>query len=259
MIKTIWITGASSGIGEALAREYYRQGHNVVISARSEDKLNSLKEDLKADSRVLVLPLDLSSSDGFDTFTQQVITKFKAIDVLINNGGISQRSLAIETNISVVKRIFTVNVFGTIELTTSVLKQMRKQGYGSIATVSSLVGKFGTPFRSSYSASKHALHGYFDSLRAELDKSISISIICPGFVNTNVTINSLVGDGSQQGSMDEATSKAMEPCEFAVKAIKAIDSKKQEAYIGGNEVIGVYLKRFVPGIFSNIIRKVKVK
>lgn len=260
MTKTVWITGASSGIGEALAKKYNSEGHNIVISARNEVKLNSLKNTLiNHENSVLVLPLDLSDYKDFDSIAQKVIDRFGSIDILINNGGISQRSLAVETNIDVTKKIFEVNVFGTIALTKSALKDMVLKESGSIVVISSLVGKFGTPFRSSYSASKHALHGYYDSLRAELSESINVTIICPGFVNTNVSLNALTATGEVQGSMDEATGKAMSPSDFANKAFKVIENKVEEASIGGKEIVGVYLKRFVPWLFSKIIKKAKVK
>jgi short-subunit dehydrogenase len=137
---------------------------------------------------------------------------------------------------------------------------MLAQGRGTIVLISSLVGKFGTPFRSAYSASKHALHGYYDSLRAELtNKNIQITIVCPGFIRTNVSINALVGDGSAQNSMDAAQANGMSPERCAQKIIQGITKKKEEMYVGGKEIYGVWLKRFFPKLFSRFVKTAKVR
>lgn len=135
---------------------------------------------------------------------------------------------------------------------------MLSQGKGHLVVVSSLVGKFGTPLRSAYSASKHALHGYFDSLRAEIEQNIAITIVCPGFIKTQVTINALTANGDAQGTMDHAQENGMLPEVCAQEIIKAINAKKQEVYIGGKETKSVLLKRFLPKLFAKIIRKAKV-
>ena len=152
-----------------------------------------------------------------------------------------------------------INYFGTVALTQVVVPAMIKQGGGHVVVISSLVGKFGTKFRSSYSASKHALHGYFDSMRTEVfDKNINITLVCPGFVKTNVTLNALTGEGENQNIMDEIMHNAMEPADCAQIIIKAIEKKKEEIFFGGKEKYGVFLKRFFPKVFSNYIRKAKV-
>lgn len=258
MSQTVWITGASSGIGKALALKYYQEGFNIVLSARKKEALDEVAKTFKDQKRVLVLPLDLSQNESFESEVSQVLKSFPSIDILINNGGISQRAKAIGTELPVTKKLMNVNFFGTVALTQEVLKSMVKKGKGKIVVISSLVGKFGTPLRSSYSASKHALHGYFDSLRAELPEEIKVLIICPGFVNTNISINALSHDGHSTGVMDEAQDKAMSAQEFAKKAFIRIEKSKEESYIGGKEILGVYLKRFFPGLFSRIIRIAKV-
>ena len=152
-----------------------------------------------------------------------------------------------------------IDFWGTVVLSKSILPKMIANNGGQIVTVTSLVGKFGTKFRSSYSAAKHALHGYFDSLRSEVwDKNISVTIVCPGFINTNVSINALVGNGKNQGTMDDAQVKGMHVDVFAEKMYNAISSKKEEVYIGGKEIYGVYIKRFFPRLFSKMMRKQKV-
>jgi short-subunit dehydrogenase len=179
---------------------------------------------------------------------------------LVNNGGISQRALAKETTLEVDKKLMAVNYFGTVALTKALLPNMLTHQLGHIVTITSLTGKFGSPYRSSYAASKHALHGFFDSLRAELyDAHIKVTLICPGFIRTNVSKNALTGDGAKLGTMDEATDKGMDPARLAHKILQAIEDGKEEAYFGGKEVLGVYLKRFFPHYFAKMILKAKVR
>jgi short-subunit dehydrogenase len=131
---------------------------------------------------------------------------------------------------------------------------------GHIVTITSLTGKFGSPYRSSYAAAKHALHGFFDSLRAELaETAIKVTLICPGFIRTNVSRNALTGSGEKLGTLDEATDKGMAPERLARKILRTIETGKEEAYFGGKEVLGVYIKRFFPKYFSSIIKKAKVR
>ena len=258
--KTIWITGASSGIGKAMALAFSNQGANLILSARNEEKLNEVKQECLYPDQTEVLPLDLTNYNSFKGKTNTALTFFDGVDILINSGGISQRALAKDTELNVDRAIFETNFFGTIGLTKAILPHFLKKKSGQIVVISSVVGKIGTPLRSSYSGSKHALHGFFDSLRAELyDDNISVTLICPGFVNTNVSMNALTGDGSKQNKLDNATASGLKPDEFAKIALKAIAQKRQEIVIGGlKEKLAVYVKRFFPGLLSNIIRKVNV-
>jgi short-subunit dehydrogenase len=180
--------------------------------------------------------------------------------VLINNGGISQRSLVAETRLSVDRKIMEVNYFGNIALTKGILASMIANKSGHIVNISSLVGKFGTPYRSAYAASKHALHGFYDSMRAELwNKNIEVTMVCPGFVKTNVSINALDKDGNKTEEMDDAQANGMLPETAANKIVWAIKKSKKELYLGGKEVYAVYLKRFFPSLFSKMIKKAKVR
>ncbi|WP_316785651.1 SDR family oxidoreductase [Pedobacter frigiditerrae] len=257
--KIVWITGASSGIGEALVYAYNAAGARLIISSRNQDELSRVKSNCNNNFEVHILPLDLKDSDSLSSKAEDAIRIFGRIDILINSGGISQRSLALETDLKTEQRFLDINFWGTVILSKAVLPQMLAQNSGSIVCVSSLVGKFGTRYRSAYAASKHALHGYFDSLRIELDNSnIHIMLACPGFIRTNVTINALTADGSTQGTMDDAQENGMSPAVCAKQMIKAINAKKEEVYIGGKETKGVLLKRFFPKLFSKIIRKAKV-
>lgn len=260
--KRIWITGASSGIGEALAKAFAEHGAQLILSARNEVEINRVSAAcLKVGaSSVLVQALDLEQHDRIPSIVESVLNKVGKVDILVNNGGVSQRSLARETSLEVDKKLMAVNYFGTVALTKALLPNMLMHQLGHIVTITSLTGKFGTAYRSSYAASKHALHGFFDSLRSELsDAHIKVTLICPGFVHTNVSKNALTGDGAKLGTMDEATEKGMDPDRLAQKILQAIKNGKEEAYFGGKEVLGIYLKRFFPAYFSKMLRKAKVR
>jgi len=259
MAKIVWITGASSGIGEALVYKYYKSGDKLIISGRNRDELFRVKANCQNSFSIHVLPFDLNETATLKNRAEEAIKIFGKIDLLINSGGISQRSLALETDLPIEQRIMNVNFWGTVILSKTVLSNMRSNGGGHIVCISSLVGKFGTKFRSAYAASKHALHGYFDSLRAELyDQNINITMICPGFIHTNVSINALTGNGRAQGTMDEAQAKGMDADACAEAIVKAINHKQEEVYIGGKETKAVLLKRFFPKLFSKKIKTAKV-
>jgi len=258
--KVVWITGASSGIGKATALALSQQDAILIISSRNIEKLEQVKM-LCADPRkVKVLQVDLCDYLRLDKLVQEAISLFGNIDILINNGGISQRSLAIDTGITIDTQIFKTNYFGTVALSKALLPYFIARKSGHFVVVTSVVGKIGTPLRSSYAASKHALHGFFDSLRAEIhDDNIAVTLICPGFVNTDVSKNALTADGTRQNKMDKGTANGLSPEYFAKRMIRAISRKKQEAVIGGKlEVLAVYVKRFFPRILSNMIRKLAV-
>lgn len=259
--KVIWITGASSGIGEALVKELASKSTaKIILSSRKKEQLFTVAEKAGLPgNRFAVLPLDLADYKNMQDIAAKAIEKFGKINLLINNAGLSQRSLAIETDIEVDKHLMEVDYIGTVALTKAVLPYMIKNGGGQIAVVSSLMGIFGAPMRSGYAGAKHALHGFFDALRAELyDHNIKITIICPGFVQTDISIHAVTGDGSQQGTMDNATQQGMPVDVFAEKMLHAIEKQKRQKAIGGKEVLGVWLKRFFPGLLAKVIRKAKV-
>jgi len=263
--RVIWLTGASSGIGEALAYELARHKVKLIISARRKDELERVKGNCHplSQSNIRVLPLDLAEGSTLKLTTEAAIQLFGQIDILINNGGISQRSLAKDTILEADRRIMEVDYFGTIALTKYLLPHFLKRKAGHFVTITSVMGHIGTPFRSGYAAAKHALHGFFDSLRAELwkeSKSIYITLICPGWVRTNITMNALIGDGSKLNQMDSTTEDGLDPKIVAKQIIKAIQARKNEVYIGGlKEVFAVYLNRFWPGLFRRMVRKAKVR
>lgn len=259
--QVIWLTGASSGIGEALVHALAPTGCKLVLSARRGEALKRVALDAKLHPEAcMILPLDLEQPKNFPALAQEVFERFGRIDMLINNGGISQRSLVMDTSLEVVERLMRINYTGTVALTHAVLPYMLAKNHGQVVVVTSLVGKFGTPYRSAYSASKHALHGYFDSLRAELhDKGLVVTLLCPGFIKTQVSINALTGDGSPLGTMDDAQKNGMPAKVFAKKAIQAIAEGKDEVYIGGRERHYVLVRRLLPGVFTRMLRRAKVR
>ena len=165
--QVVWITGASSGIGEALTLAFAKCGAKLVLSARRRDELERVAAKCGA-ADVFVLPMDLAKSDHFDALAAQVLERFGRIDVVVHNGGVSQRALVKDTQMEVHRRVMEVNYFGTVALTRAVLPAMLAARRGQFVVISSVAGKLGTPLRAAYCASKHALHGFFDCLRAEV-------------------------------------------------------------------------------------------
>lgn len=254
--KIVWVTGASSGIGEALALNFSREGAKLVLSSRNTAELERVRKacDGGAD-RHLVLPLDLTQVAGFPEVTSQVLRHFGHVDVLVHSGGVSQRSLAADTDLATDRAIMDLNFFGTVALTKAVLPSMLARKSGHIVPISSVVGYVGTPLRSTYSASKHALHGFFDSLRAEMAKDgIDVTIVCPGYVRTNVSRNALTGNGTAYGKMDGTHDRAMRPEECARRIVDAVAKRKEEMVVGGKETWAVPLKRFIPRLVSRMVR-----
>ena len=258
--KVVWITGASSGIGKYLAIELSNQGAQLILSSRSIKALETVKLLCKTPENVKIVTLDLEDYKNFESKVEVAISAFGTIDVLVNNGGISQRALAKDTSLDVDKRIIDINYLGTIALSKLLLPHFIKNQSGQFVVTTSIVGKIGTPLRSSYAASKHALHGFFDSLRAELyNNNISVTLVCPGYVKTNVSLNALTGNGVAQNIMDKATENGLPPERFAKLMAKAIYNKKQEVYIAGfKEKLAIYTKRFFPKLLSKMIRKLSV-
>jgi len=257
--KVVWITGASSGIGKALAEAFIKTGCRLIITARNEKELLALKNNSPEPENIIVLTHDISEYHLAKEKVKTAVDAFGKIDIMIHNAGISQRSLAIDTDIEVDKKLMETNYLGTVALTKALLPYYVKQHSGQFAVITSLTGKIGSPLRSGYAASKHALHGFFDSLRAEHTKdNIHVTLICPGYVITNVSMNALTGDGSPQQKMDNATAHGITAEYAAQKIMLAIEKQKSEVYIGKKEVLAVYLKRFFPNLFAKILANAKV-
>ena len=258
--KTIWITGASSGIGEELAYALARKGCQLIISSRGVNELERVKANCANQENIAILSLDLAAIEIMKHKVDEALAIFGGVDILINNAGLSQRSLIIETDIAVDKKLMDINYLGTVALTKALLPYFIHQGKGHFVTVTSLMGKFGSPYRSGYSGAKHALHGFFDVLRMEHEKDgIAVTMVCPGFVSTNIAKNALTGDGSAQERNDSGTENGLSVEAFAKKMIHAIERKKFEAYIGRKEIMGVYVKRLSNRLLHKLVLRSKVK
>ena len=259
--KVIWITGASSGIGEAITYALAKEGCKLIISSRRLEELNRVKSNMKlTDENILILPLDLEQHQHSNEWVKIVMDKFNRIDVLINNGGISQKGSALETDSAVERKIMDINYFGNVALSKAVAPIMQQQKSGKIVTISSIIGRFGLPGLSTYSASKHALYGFYDSFRMELrDDNVKVLIISPGFINTNVAINAVKGDGNLVNENSPAMEKGMKADVFAKKFLATLKSNKNHKHIGKKEIYAVPFKFFFPNTFYNLMYKMSKK
>ncbi len=256
--KTAWITGASSGIGEALAYALSAQGVRLILSARRLEELERVRRHCTNPATHITLPLDLAAFDA-EAVTQQALAEVGAIDLLIHSGGVSQRSTVAETSMTVQRRIMEINYFGAVALTHALLPGMIARHSGHIVVISSLSGKISTPRRSAYAASKHALHGFFDALRAEVyQDGLRVTIVCPGYTKTNLSLHALTGEGGAHGQMDPTQAKGMTPETLATRICQAIERDEEEVLVGGKEVLAVYLKRLWPGLYNRMIRRTKI-
>ena len=259
--KVVWITGASSGIGEALAYTFAKEKARLVLSARREDELQRVKAACGLpDQDIFVLPLDVSQHDLMEGATQKVIVRFGHVDILVNNAGLSHWSKIKDLSMDVIKTIMNVNFFGGVSLTKAVLPEMLKRKKGNIVVISSILGKIITPKQAAYNASKHALMGFFDTLRAETSgDGIKVLLVCPGFVRTNVAKNSLNRDGAPINKDNAMIAGGLDPLYVSEQILNAIKKNKEEIIVAGpKEKFAVMIKRFAPGIFSKFIGNSKL-
>lgn len=257
--KIAWVTGASSGIGKATCEALAKHGAIIVLSARNEEMLNEVKSHLTNSDLHFVLPLDLEKTETFTLKVDEIISKYGRIDFLFNNGGLSQRSLVAETPLEVDRKIMEINYFGNIALAKAVLPYFTKQQSGHFIITSSIAGKFGFYLRSAYSASKHALQGFYESLALEEARNnIFVTISCPGKINTPISTNALTASGEKHGIMDHNQSTGMSAAACVSILLTAVSKKKREVLIGNKETLAVVLRRFLPQkMFWNIIKKQK--
>lgn len=258
---TIWITGASSGIGEALSIAFAKRGATIILSGREKDKLETVRNRCKYSKNHLIIPFDINDAKQAKEAYEVAKTQAGKIDWLINNAGISQRSLIIETTEEVERQIMEVDYFAQTRLTRLVLPDMIAQGGGKIVMVSSVAGLLGTQHRGAYGAAKAALHMWANSLRAELyDQGIEVATVFPGFIQTNISINALTADGSTQGTMDEATNKGLTAASFAKQVLKSLIKGEEYIIVAGNkEKLATTVNRLSPPKLYKLIRESKVK
>lgn len=257
--KVTWITGASSGIGEALVYEFIRRGAVVIASSNDLPGLERVKAACADNAgRVHCVPFDLSETSEIDKLVDEQIKIRKRIDFLINIGGISQRARVDETPMWVDRKIFEINYFGTIALTKAVLPYMIRQKSGHVLATSSISGRFGFPLRSAYSASKQALHGFFETLFLENKvNNIRSSVIIPGRVRTSISYHALDSEGKEHGKMDDGLDKGISPEKAALTIVRGIMKNKREILVGKNELIILHIRRYCPWLFFRIADKIK--
>lgn len=256
--RVVWITGASSGIGEAMALQASREGARLVLSARRQEELERVRMACAHPEHVAVLPLDLTAFDA-DAALKLAEAFFGPIEVLVNNAGISQRGTVLDTSMDVYRRIFELDFFACVALTKAVLPGMVARRYGHVVVISSVVAYVGTPLRSGYSAAKHALHGFYDALRAEVWRDgVKVSLICPGFIRTAVTLNAITGQGGRYDKMDPSTERGMAPEECARQAWRAVEQDREEVFVGAKEAVFARLKRYAPWLISYAVKRAKV-
>lgn len=254
--KTVWITGASSGIGEATAKLLSQQGANVIISARRESELERVKSECTSPEKVKLLALDLENHSHSEQWVTDAWKLFDGVDILLSNGGIGQFGASLETKNEVERKVFEINYFGNVALSKSLLPKMLDAGKGQITVISSMAGKFGQANLAAYSASKAAVTLYYESLKEELYKTpVKVQVVSPGFIQTNVTINSLRPDGTKLEKNSPAQENGMPTSVFATKLLKAMQKNKFHHYIGSKELLAVPLHTFVPGLLYKMLRK----
>lgn len=254
--KVIWITGASSGIGEAMALQAAKQGARLILSSRRAAELERVRSQCADPAKVAVLPVDLTDFDA-TVLAQKAQAFFGPVDILVNNAGWSQRSLTVDTDMTVYRKLLELDFFAPVALTKALLPDMIARGSGHVVMIGSVVSKFGAPLRSGYAAAKHALAGFTEAARAELwRQGLRFTLVCPGFVQTQVSVNALGASGAAHGKMDTTIAQGMRAEECAAKIWRAVERDVEETIIG-KEAQLVHLKRFLPGLFSYAIKRAK--
>ncbi|MGM9781417.1 MAG: SDR family NAD(P)-dependent oxidoreductase [Candidatus Cryptobacteroides sp.] len=258
-MSRVWITGASSGIGAACAREFARRGFSLVLSARRESELNLRAEEcLKLGAeKVEVLAFDLSDKDSLESAAQKAWDAFGGLDIFFCNAGISQRCDVAEADLETVRRIFEVDYFSPYILTKTILEKMLGNGGGQLACTCSIAGLFGSRHRSAYSGSKAALQRLYETIDAEYyDKGIKTTVIIPGRVQTPISLSALEADGKAHNVMDPGQKNGISAEKAAKKIVRSILRGRKEVLVGGFELAAAYIKRFIPCLSRAISRKV---
>lgn len=256
--RLVWITGASSGIGKELALALAKEGAKLIISSNNHDELNDVANTCKSFTNFCeAIPIDLSEPGQVKQVAGNIIRKYGAVYLLINNGGISQRSLVADTPVEIDRKIMEIDYFSYVIITKTILPGMLTAGEGYIAATSSISGKFGFSLRSAYAAAKHAIQGFFETLRVEMKPhNISVTIAYPGRIKTNISLHAIDQDGKAHGKMDPGQANGLSAQECAKQYINAIKKRRPEVLIGKGELLAVHIKRLFPSIFFRIVSKI---
>lgn len=259
--KTVWVTGASSGIGKETAIQLSAEAKCLVLSGRNVEQLEAVRQLCFNSDQHIVAPFDLAALDDPATLVDDVWQQSGGVDVLLNSGGISQRSLAMDCVAEVDRRLMEINFFGTVALTKALVAKLLTKPMphrGDVITISSVSGKIGAPMRAGYCASKHAVVGYMDCLRAELsDSGIGVAVVSPGWVKTAIAENALDGDGSQYNRKDRDTENGIEVGEFVSAMIKQLKNGRQDIVIAaGKARFGYHFHRFFPELYHRLLKRI---
>lgn len=251
--KVVIITGATSGIGKALAFEFGQRGSSVVITGRRGGELEDVAKGLKEMKvSVLAIPSDVSKEEDTVRIIDETIKQFGKIDILINNAGISMRALFEDVNMDVFKKVMDINFFGTVQCTKHALPYIL-QTKGSIVGISSINGKRATPARSAYSASKYAMEGFLEALRMEVMKrGVHVLSVCPGFTTSNIRNVALTADGQPQGESPRDETKMMSAEETAHHIYRAIVKRKRDLVLTPQGKLAVWLTKLFPVLMDKI-------
>lgn len=254
--KVFWVTGASSGIGEALAKHIVSLGGLVILSARREEELQRVQRDCSKPENTKVIPLDLEQHQSAESWANEAWSAFGRVDVLVANGGIGQFGSVMDNEWAVEKKIVDINLLGNMALIRAILPYMAEVQSGRIIGIASIAGKFGQRKLAAYSASKAGVLLWLESLREEVfDKGIVVQAVSPGFIQTDVTINSLRPDGSKINKNSSAQENGMPTSVFAEKMMKVIRSQRFHHYIGRRELLAVPLHTFARGLLYKLLRR----
>ena len=258
--KIVWITGASSGIGKELSLAFAKEGALMALTARNVENLNRVKDlCLRWTKKCWVFPADLSETQNLKNLVDNVLEKTGGhIDIFVNDAGVSQRSWAKETSVEIDRKIMELDFFSAVTLTKLILPVMLRNKSGQIVVVSSISGKFGFPMRTAYTASKHALQGFFEALRTELvDDNINVTIVSPGRIRTDISLHAITKDGHSYKKMDKGQAKGLSADLCAYKIIKGIKKNRKEILVGGNELLMVYIHRYLPWLYYKIVTGIR--
>jgi dehydrogenase/reductase SDR family protein 7B len=256
--KTVWITGASAGLGEALAHRFASRGARLLLSARRVDKLHAVAKSCGGEA--LVLPLDLADLASLPGKAEQALAQLGGVDVMVHNAGLGQRALVTESSFEVDRRLMEVNFLGPLALTKALLPSMVSAQRGSFVVISSVLGLMSVKRRAAYCASKHALHGYFNALRAEVkDAGIDVLMVCPGHIDSEFSQMALEGDGRAHGVNDAGNRAGLSPAECAARTVRALERGQAEIYPAKWETLGVYLNRLSPALTRLTIAGLKAR
>lgn len=258
------ITGASSGLGKECARAFHAAGARLVLCGRDATRLQQVVQELTATSASAkqkqthtpsTVTFDLADRHTVDRAAEEILKCYGHVDVLINNAGISFRGNILDTSVSVQRDVMETNYFGPIALTQALLPSMVGRRSGHIVAISSVQGKIAIPYRSAYAASKHATQAYFDCLRAEVERDgIGVSVISPGYIRTNLSLNAVTGDGSKYGVMDKNTATGWDPADVAQAVLKAVRHRSKDVVLAGAlPTVAVYLRTLWPALFFKLM------